>query len=865
MRSNTIRFFEVFIIFVGVLLLSGLTEITSFSAPNPPAQNGRIAFTSNRNGNLDIYTINANGTNEQRVTTDADDDYDPSFSPDGTRIAFNSRRNGNIDIYVINTDGTNEQRVTANVAGNIAPSFSPDGTRIAFSSIRNDNEDIYIINTDGTNERRVTNTPDPDSLPAFSPDGLRIAFISHRFRPADIFTINIDGTDERRVTFTDNDNDFSPSFSPDGTRIAFSSRRSNGFLDIYVINTDGTNERGVTTNNNSASDGSPSFSPDGTRIAYASTSVIGNTDIYTVNADGTNEQRVTINAASDNSPSWGVGTGTPMPTPTPTPEPTPTPTPQGPGGKIAFSSNRNGNFDIYVMNADGTDVRQLTTNTSFDLFPSISADGSKIAFYSTRSGDGDIYLVNADGTNEQRITTDADNETSPALSPDGTTVAYIKRSDSRNPWDIYLSNVDGTNVRFLTFSGSQPSFSADGNKIAYVREEYWKRNEPPLSNIDVINVDGTGNQHVTAGAGDDYDPAFSPDGNKIAFGRKGKIYSVNLDGTSLRQVTSQTASEYQPSYSPDGNKIAFVKSSQSPQSGTNIYTINTDGTDEQQLTNTTTNNEHPSWSRVNVPPTPTNEVVLNEIIITAPGTDVSTGCEYVEFRGTPNALIGNFTFVDVEGDVDQNVGLLNYIRSLQGVQVGSNGLIVITDGSPCRTFAPGTTVITDVTFRVLQTPTPANPNQTFSKATRNNGTNSFLIMSGQTTLRQTQDADANNDGVLDFGSVYDGIAVRDTNNATDVTFGLLTLPRPAGMPAGEAVNAATRLCNDATRNSITSWYFGDLDAVPATLNYNPKPNTRSANFPSGGQLTPGGDNAPIAQCSLSAPVGQIVFASNRFA
>ena len=241
--------------------------------------------------------------------------------------------------------------------------------------------------------------------------------------------------------------------------------------------------------------------------------------------------------------------------------------------------------------------------------------------------------------------------------------------------------------------------------------------------------------------------------------------------------------------------------------------------------------------------------LINEIVIAAPGTDASSGCEYVEFRGVPNAVIGDFTFVDVEGDIEQNVGLLNYVRSLQGVQFGSNGLVVITDGSSCRAFASGTTVVTDSKFRVGQAPPPANPNATFSKATRNNGTNSFHVVAGQTALVQGQDADSDNDGVLDFGVPFDGFAVRDTNNAADVAYGVV-LPRPSGIPSGEAINAATRFPGDTTRNSASAWYFGDLEAVSSTLFYNRKPSTRSANFPAGGQLTPGDQNVPFFSLTI---------------
>jgi len=235
-------------------------------------------------------------------------------------------------------------------------------------------------------------------------------------------------------------------------------------------------------------------------------------------------------------------------------------------------------------------------------------------------------------------------------------------------------------------------------------------------------------------------------------------------------------------------------------------------------------------------PTPTplleaGQVILSELVTAAPGQDAFTGCEFVEFRGVPNAVTGNYTYLDIEGDIEQNPGVVNNIISLQGMIAGNNGLIVLTNGSTCRSFDPQSTVITDPSFL-----------SGFS--TTNNGSNTFIIVSGQTSLTRGQDADANNDGVLDDSSLvtFDGYGTLNDTNALDVLYGLLVLPRPSGLPSGQAINAATRFCSNFNRNSAVSWYFGDLDGVPSTPQYSPRPTSRSANFPSGGLLTPGGLN-----------------------
>jgi len=196
---------------------------------------------------------------------------------------------------------------------------------------------------------------------------------------------------------------------------------------------------------------------------------------------------------------------------------------------------------------------------------------------------------------------------------------------------------------------------------------------------------------------------------------------------------------------------------------------------------------------------------LNEIVAQAPGTDRATGCEYVEFRGAPNSTIQNLTYLDVEGD-GANAGRINYIRNLNGATFGSNGLLVISANAeptsavpnpqPCRVFDPASSVILDPNFLVARPPAST---VFINKATDNNGTNSFVLVSGSVSgLIAGNDIDANNDGVLDGGlNISDGVAVRDSDGG--LTYGVV-LPRPSGIPAGEAINAATRFPTDLRQN-----------------------------------------------------------------
>ena len=108
----------------------------------------------------------------------------PAWSPDGRKLAFVSRRDGNSEIYVINADGSGQENLTQHPARDSHPSWSPDGRKLAFVSRRDGNSDIYVMNADGSGLRNVTRAPSNDLRPAWSPNGRAIAFVRQIFRSA---------------------------------------------------------------------------------------------------------------------------------------------------------------------------------------------------------------------------------------------------------------------------------------------------------------------------------------------------------------------------------------------------------------------------------------------------------------------------------------------------------------------------------------------------------------------------------------------------------------------------------------------------------------------------------------------------------
>ena len=268
---------------------------------------GAILFTSDQDGDFEIFVVNADGTNLRQLTNDPHYDDKPSWSPDGTRIAFQSDRDGDFEVFVMNADGTNVRQLTNNTHHDRLPSWSPDGTQIAFQSDRDGDFEVFVMNADGTNVRQLTNNTHHDWDPSWSPDGTQIAFDSDRDGDFEVFVMNADGTNVRQLT-NNTHHDWVPSWSPDGTRIAFQSDRGRG-RQVFVINADGTNEHQLTEE--FSNHGYPSWSPDGTRIAFQSDrGHSGNFEIYTMNADGTDRRRITNNTHHDNltSQAWSSRT-----------------------------------------------------------------------------------------------------------------------------------------------------------------------------------------------------------------------------------------------------------------------------------------------------------------------------------------------------------------------------------------------------------------------------------------------------------------------------------------------------------------------------------------------------------------------------
>src|SRR5215213_8220517 len=244
------------LILLAALALGGglMQPVIQPAAAVVPGAIGRIAFQTDRDGDFEIYAmgprgeLGKHGTKAKKLTNNTDADVTPAWSPNGKKIAFASARDDDHEIYVMNADGSNQTRLTTVAGLDQLPTWSPDGSKIAFESNRDVGApyfEIYVMDANGANPTRLTNNDVDDQLPAWSPDGNTIAFTSSRDGNQEIYVMNANGSNQTRLT-TNAVTDSMPTWSPDGTRIAFGVSETGGSTQVFSMAADGSNPRRLT-------------------------------------------------------------------------------------------------------------------------------------------------------------------------------------------------------------------------------------------------------------------------------------------------------------------------------------------------------------------------------------------------------------------------------------------------------------------------------------------------------------------------------------------------------------------------------------------------------------------------------------------
>jgi Tol biopolymer transport system component len=417
----------------------------------------------------------------------------------------------------------------------------------------------------------TTDIPGPTQVIA-TPTAISVAQFTGRIvysNENDIFVMDLPDSGVTRLT-DDPEWDFDAGWSPDGTQLVFRSHRD-GNEEIYVMNADGSNQRNLSQN--PGGDWSPVWSPDGMRIAFFSERE-GKSGIWVMDVDGTNLTPVGTPPGVNDYPTWSPDSK-----------------------RIAWNCTMGrrlptgqGDFEICVANADGSDLIQLTDTEGSNKYPSWSPDGSQILFVSTRNGwptlpdyqppgydpedfgDEEIFVMDIDGRNQVNLTNNPrEGDSFPAWSRDGAHIIYSRYGcltvmNITNPSQrLQLSKGNCAGADSGTFPDwFQPSkssaakiVSACSPAISFMDERNGQ------TDIFAIDRDGSGLRQLTDDAARELAMSWSPDGSQLIFQRSSEgdgsteLYLVNADGSDLRNLTRNPGDDWSPAWSPDGKRIAF--------------------------------------------------------------------------------------------------------------------------------------------------------------------------------------------------------------------------------------------------------------------------------------------------------------------
>jgi Tol biopolymer transport system component len=488
---------------------------------------------------------------------------------------------------MVGSDGKNPIQLTKdeNTTKDDFPTWAPDGKKLAFASDQSGNFDVWAANADGSSKVQLTISAEAESKPAWSPDGLKMIYAKEN----GIYLKGLSAGDE--VQLSNGAGDSNPAWSRDGTELVYNTAGG----DIYakkvytgaltgVINQPILNQtvsglveiRGTALDTNLESyriDYSPNAMPYFWVLIAQSNTPVNNGVLGAWNtasvSDGEYILRLIVNDKAGNSLQNTV---------------------------IVNADNDNWKLTI-------SGLTQLTSTAAWDVEPAWSPDSTKIAFSSNRSGNYDIWAMNADGTGLQNLTNDPAYDDKPVWSPDGTKIAIV--SDRSGNKDIWVANADGSGtpqqLTDLTIIDTDQTWSPDGSKIAFASDR--------SGNFDIwiTNSDGTGSPiKLTSSEADDREPAWSQFG--IAFtsdrsGNKGIWMIEDINNPNPLRLTSSEAEDKEPCWAPiaiplsDGSNRPLITFTSTRNGNQDIYVMDTDGIDQSKsLTDYTNTNCNPAWS-----------------------------------------------------------------------------------------------------------------------------------------------------------------------------------------------------------------------------------------------------------------------------
>jgi TolB protein len=425
--------------------------------------------------------------------------------------------------------------------------------------------EIYLADHTGKNLRRVTNNPLGSRWPTLSPDGSRIAFSRKHAGGWSLYVMKVGGGALFDVTAAAGHREGLSGYadwSPDGTKIAFSQE----FPDAVQVLVYDFQQKTTLQLTHTAANMRPRWSPDGTKIAYSSNALEGSFDLYTVNADGTGETRLTTQPGWEIEPNWSPD-----------------------GRRLAYTAYPSGKADIFVMNVDGSGVRDVTNDPETDDYqPSWSSAG--IAFSSDRTGGRQVYVVQPDGSGRKQLTSGYSQSLDGRWAQGGR-IVFSNSRHARSEIGAVTTFVYHPLTRGAWLD-TDPAWSPNGKRLAFARSR-----QPGKSDIYVANSVGKGQRNLTHGRGINWRPVWSPRADTIAFVRfesfGAQIWTMRPDGSEAHALTSVGSWNEHPSWSPDGRRLVYTARRNG---NTDLYVLDVRTGRERRLTRTPEEELDPAWS-----------------------------------------------------------------------------------------------------------------------------------------------------------------------------------------------------------------------------------------------------------------------------
>lgn len=526
-------------------VVTQLTDFTGEESYPSISPDGKILLYSRRtSGNLDIFWQRIGGSNAQNLTADSTfNDTQPAFSPNGEQIAFRSDRSGG-GIFVMGATGESVKRLAD---FGFTPSWSPDGKEIIFCSVdfddpisRGRTSELWIVDLNGTKRRINTNVD--ATQPNFSPNGRRIVFWGKDEKyQRDLWTIPAEGGEAVRLT-NDEALDWNPVWSHDGKFIYFCSNR-NGAFSLWRLRIDQTTGKPLGEPEAISSTPAQSWlltlSKDGKNLIYVRRTRIEN--IQQMEFDPKKMQTVGKPIA--------VTEGTKR---------TRTPTISPDGNFIAFYVTGEAQEDIVLVKNGETKWNALTNDAARDRVPRFSPDGSRIAFYSNLNGTYEIYTINLDGTDRRQITNYGGKGIFyPIFSPDGKQLAYSALEGTTYIMNLETDWANQTPFKFPPLNEKGDyfvawSWSPDGKKLAGWRSDSV---ETEYADSYIYSIESNNYEKLSDNASRVF---WLSDNRHLIFAKVGKLIVIDSQTKTEREVLSvEPQFIYSPVLTPDNKRIVF--------------------------------------------------------------------------------------------------------------------------------------------------------------------------------------------------------------------------------------------------------------------------------------------------------------------